>query len=117
MSIISKYNKGNLFTHRTNGNEAYITLKELYQELGEKEPVQVLNFFINTKSKFGDYPIAVTQRFLVNLPKHLLATVQEMLQDEEIASLANSGKLCFVIYQYTGKNGDGYSVNWVELGD
>ena len=20
-------------------------------------------------------------------------------------------------YQYTGKNGDGYSVNWVELGD
>lgn len=115
MSITSKYNKGNLFTHRTNGNETYITLKELYQETG-KNPTRVLNFYINNKSKFGDYPIAVTERYLVNLPKHLLATVQEMLQDGEIASLANSGKLGFMIYQYTGKNGDGYSVNWVELG-
>jgi len=116
MSITNKYNKGNLYTHRTNGNEAYITLKELYQETGNY-PIQVLNFFINTKSKFGDYPIAVTEHLLVNLPKHLLDTVQEMLQDEEIASLANSGKLGFVIYQYTGKNGDGYSVNWIEFGD
>lgn len=115
MSIVNKYNKGNLFTHRTNGNEAYITLQELYQEIG-KDPIQVLNFYINNKSKYGDYPIAVTERFLVNLPKHLLSTVQEMLQDEEIASLANSGKLGFMIYQYTGKNGDGYSVNWIELG-
>ena len=114
-NILNKYNKGNLFTHQTNGNETYITLKELYQETG-KQPMKVLNFFINKKSKFGDYPIAVTELFLVNLPKHLLDTVQEMMQDEEIASLANSGKLGFTIYQYTGKNGDGYSVNWVELG-
>lgn len=110
--VLNKYNKGGLYNHKTKGTEEYTSLEELYNNFKDK-PIKVLNFYINKKSLYGDYPIAVTENFLVNLPQHLLDTVLEMLQDEEVAEIANNGKLGMTIYKYKGKKWGGYSVNWV----
>lgn len=114
MSILSKYNKGKAFTFKTPENFDYINLEQLANHYGLDQTHQVNALYINTKSRFGDSPVAVTGTHIVNLPSHLTDTVKEMIQDEELVDLANEHRLGFTIYSYDGKNGSGYSINWVE---
>lgn len=73
----------------------------------------ILAIFINTKGKFGDQGIFITNDFQVNLPPHLLDLSQELRQDEEVIEAINNRELAFEIYKYNGKNGTGYSINLV----
>ena len=115
MSVLDKYNKGFKFNFQITDEHYYTSLNELVRQ-GRMDEVQVVRgMFINKKSKYGDAPIAVTPTQLVNLPKHLLGTFNDMMNDEGVVNLANAGKLGFKIYEYTGVNGIGYSINWVEL--
>lgn len=86
------------------------------EELHKQQPkarYTILAVFINTKGKFGDQGIFVTNDFQVNLPPHLLELSQELRQDDEIIQAINNRELAFEIYQYNGKNGKGYSINLV----
>lgn len=73
----------------------------------------ILAIFINTKGKFGDQGVFITNDFQVNLPAHLLDLSQELRQDEEVIEAINNRELAFEVYQYNGKNGKGYSINLV----
>lgn len=73
----------------------------------------ILAVFINTKGKFGDQGIFVTNDFQVNLPPHLLELSEDLRQDEDVIQAINNRELAFEIYQYNGKNGKGYSINLV----
>lgn len=73
----------------------------------------ILAVFINTKGKFGDQGIFITNDYQVNLPPHLLDLSQELRQDEEVIEAINNRELAFEIYEYNGKNGKGYSINLV----
>lgn len=84
------------------------------EELHKQQPnarYTILAVFINTKGKFGDQGIFVTNDFQVNLPPHLLELSQELRQDDEIIEAINNRELAFEIYEYNGKNGKGYSIN------
>lgn len=117
MSILNKYNQGNTFNFQTPTDFEFKTLKELYKENGTKEEntLPLKSLFINTKSKFGDSPVAVTNKELVNLPGHLLENVRGMISDDEVVELVNKDHVGIEIYEYeSAKWGTNYSVRFVE---
>lgn len=85
-------------------------LEELYNQQPSAR-YTILAVFINTKGKYGDQGIFVTNEYQVNLPSHLLELSQNLRQDEEVIEAINNRELAFEIYQYNGKNGKGYSIN------
>lgn len=80
-------------------------------DLKENTKYTILAVFINTKGKFGDQGLFVTDDFQVNLPPHLLDLAKDLRQDDEIIDAINNRQLAFEIYEYNGKNGVGYSLN------
>ena len=115
MSILEKYNnKVNRFEFEQERDIEYKKLSDLYEN-GTKK-IQVLAMFINNKSRYGDSAVICTNGYNVNLPKHLLETVKEMIEDDEVVELANNGGLGVEIYSYNSKKwGKNYSVNFIEL--
>lgn len=85
-------------------------LVELYEQQ-PKARYTILAVFINTKGKFGDQGIFITNDYQVNLPPHLLDLSQELREDGEVIEAINNRELAFEIYEYNGKNGKGYSIN------
>lgn len=86
------------------------------EELHNQQPnarYTILAVFINTKGKFGDQGVLITNDYQVNLPPHLLDLSEDLRQDEEVIEAINNRELAFEIYQYNGKNGTGYSINLV----
>ena len=127
MSVLSKYNKGSLFSFKLDPEMEMEFIK--LGELDLKKRYVVLMLYINTKGQYKDHPVAVTYPegdadalMMVDLPEHLTETVREMIVDQEIAELANNNKLAFEIRTYEYESGEkkkvkktGYSVQWVEL--
>lgn len=117
MSIANKYNKTKVFTFTIPTEYQYKTLSELFEQNGKNKVYPVKALYINKKSKFGDAPIVATDECLVNLPSHLLDTVKEMMNDEELVDAVNENKFGFTIYTYENKNTKEIccSVNWVDM--
>src|SRR5699024_435609 len=115
MSIFAKYNKGSGFDFETPEHFKYKNLKELYHP-NIDNTFKINAMFINTKSKFGNAPVVVTDNELINLPMHLTGTVEQMISDDEIVQAVNNGKAGIEIYEYTSnKWGTHYSVEFVEI--
>lgn len=112
---VAKFNN-NVFGIDTT-NYKYVDLNTLY----DTDPTaqhKVLGFFVNSKGKFGAEPNAILENNLIaNLPRHLLDTVNQMLDDNRYIEYIKDGHVGFVIYQYhTNKyNKDAYSVTWLDL--
>lgn len=115
MDILNKYNRKPTFIYDNEKERQYINLKGLYEKFGKEAIYPVHALFINTKSRFGDAPVIVTDDFIVNAPTHLLDTVKAMIEDVDIINLVNERKVGFKIYGYYGRNGKGYSVEWVQV--
>lgn len=115
MAIAGKYNKAKRFTFEAPKDFSYAKLEELYKE-GEVNVRPLKALYINTKGKFGDRPLAVTDKCFVNLPNHMLNIVKEMLNDDELVKAINEDKVAFEIYSYEDKtyNKVCYSVNWID---
>lgn len=90
----------------------FINLRDLYSQSADaKHTVQAM--YINNKSKYGDAPVVYTDDYMVNFPTHLTNTVKDLRGNNEIVEQINQGNIAFQIYEYQGKNGKGYSVNFV----
>lgn len=113
---VAKFNNNNVFGIDTT-NYKYVDLNTLY----DTDPTaqhKVLGFFVNSKGKFGAEPNAILENNLIaNLPRHLLDTVNQMLDDNRYIEYIKEGHVAFTIYQYhTNKyNKDAYSVTWLDL--
>ena len=118
----NKYNHNGSYHFHAPKETDYINLRDMFQRDGN-EIHTVKAFYINTKSKFGDAPVAVTitvdkdkQKIdLVNLPNFMLSTVKDMIQDDELTEAIDNGEFGFTIYEYEGKNGYGFSAEWVDI--
>ena len=95
MSIASKYNKGSVFTYQAPDNTPFISLEELYNGSGNGTVFPLRSLYINSKGMYGDAPVAITDDYFVNLPKHMLDTVQAMLSDGEFIQAVNNGNVGF----------------------
>ena len=113
---VAKFNNNNVFGIDTT-NYKYVDLKTLY-DTNPTAQHKVLGFFVNSKGKFGAEPNAILENNLIaNLPRHLLDTVNQMLDDNRYIEYIKEGHVGFTIYQYhTNKyNKDAYSVTWLDL--
>ena len=116
-NIASKYNKGvKKFDFTNEENAPFISLGELYNADMVK-PVELKGVYINSKSKFGEQAVAIIDGFYVNLPKHMVETVKEMLTDEEFVHGVNAGNVYFDVEKYYSEkyNKDCYSAVWIDV--
>lgn len=89
----SKYNRA---------GQEYKTLGGLFEE--DPNLIHpICSIYINDKSKFGDAPVIVSDGYNINLPKHMTATVQEMIADPEAMALIRAGKVGIKVYEYTNE--------------
>lgn len=116
MSIANKYNRTSPFIH--NGdvpeNAPFVKLEDLKDV---KEPITILTMWINTKSEYGDHPVIGTATGKVDIPKGYTRIVKEMMQDDEVISAVNAGKLGFIVRPYHSEkfHRDCYAVDFVDL--
>lgn len=116
MSFADKYNRGSKFDIDTKGFE-YVSLQQL-QDPEDLEKVYILRgLYINKKSKYGDAPVAILNSCFVNLPKHLLPDVYDMLQDPDTVFDIQNGKAGFKIEEYEDRNYGRhcFGVRWVDV--
>lgn len=115
MSIASKYNhSAPKFTFKFDGTPTFTSLKDAYVE-GKENTFTLRGLYISDKGKFGPAPVAITDKVFFNLPKHLTATVEEMLKDEELIAATNAGKVGFAIYPYDKDGKTCYGVEWIDI--
>lgn len=115
-SLMSKFNNTNVFGIDTSDYK-YTNLATLYNTDPEAQH-KVLGLFVNTKGKYGAEPNAIIENnLIVNLPRHLLETVNELLDDDRYIDYIKAGHVGFNIYQYHSSkyNKDAYSVTWLDL--
>lgn len=113
--LMQQFNHNNIFDVDTT-NFKWVDLKTLYNTDPEKG-YQVLGLFTNNGGKFGTEPVAIVDGFLVNLPRHLLDAVQQMLDSDEIVQYIKDGHVAFKIYEYHSNkyNRDAYSIEWLDI--
>lgn len=113
--LMAKFNHQNLFEVDTT-NFKYVDLKTLFNTDPDKQ-YKLLGVFTNSKGKFGTEPVAIIDGFLVNLPRHLLDTINQFLDSNEVINAIKTGHVGFSIYQYHSNtyNKDAYSVTWLDI--
>lgn len=115
MSIL-KFNKKSPFLKMDTEGFEYHKLGELYTKYGSRQTYRVRALYVND-SKYGLSPLAITDKFFVNLPNHLAEDVYDIISDDNIVEQINLGKIGFKIYEYTSKkyNRVAYSIEWIEF--
>lgn len=114
--LMSRFNNSNVFGIDTSKYK-YVSLKTLY-DTDPSAKHKVLGFFVNTKGKYGSEPNTIIENnLIVNLPRHLLDTVNEILDNNDYIQYTKEGHVGFSIYQYHSNkyNRDAYSVTWLDL--
>lgn len=114
-SFSEKYNKGSKFDIDTTGFE-YKKLKDLYDENGADAVYGLYAIFINTNDKFGDAPVFATADEYVNIPRYMLETCREILNDPEAIKNINAGNVGFKVTEYYNEkyNKDCYGVQFID---
>lgn len=116
MSFTKKHGSGGkLFTFEIPTHFEYTDLRQLAEKNSLETVYQVNAMFINTKGKFGDAPVLVTNNEIVNAPQHLTNVIKDVLADGESISLVNNGCVGFKIYTYENHYGLNYGLEWVDL--
>lgn len=124
MGLMSKFNLQSPFSDIETKGLKYKSLKELFDHYGVDHTYKVRGLFVNPKGKFGAEPVGILEDCLVNLPRHTLEAVQEMLDTDEIIQAIKDDKVGFSIYKYensysldksTGELKDFYGVKWLDL--
>lgn len=84
------------------------------EDLDATKQHRVNILYINTKSNFGDAPVAVTDEGMVNLPQHLTDTVRQIISDQGLVDQINSGIIGFEVREYKNKYGKQHTVTWID---
>ncbi len=115
-SFASAFNKFGKFEYDTTNFE-YKSLKDLYTEYGKEQVYPVTSCHVNTKSKFGDSPVISTLDCHVNLPAHMLQTINDILASSDAIQAINDGCVGFSIYEYVSStyNRTCYSIRFVDI--
>lgn len=111
----NKYNRSaQQYTVNSEGFE-YRSMKDLYEDFTADQVYELKGIYINTKSKYGDSPVFISDGIFINGPQHMLDTAREMMADPEATEAINAGKVGMRIYQYDGNGRKCYSINFVDL--
>lgn len=121
MTFGNKYGRKNVTWKVSTAGRKYFKLDDLAAQYEAGHKFMIDCMYISTKGNYGDSPVVgvhdVNASFMVNLPKHLLNDVKDMLQDMEAIEAIQLGTAGFVIRTYTpkGSNRVCYTVDWVDM--
>ena len=112
--LMSRFNHTNIFDVDTK-NFKWVNLETLFNT--DPDKTYTLLGLFTKGSKFGKEPDAIIKGYKVNLPRHLLDTVEDMLDDNQVIEAIKAGKVGFKVYSYHSNtyNKDAYSVTWLDL--
>lgn len=110
---IGRFNKGSQFTYKLPEDSEFKKLSELLPD----SSYRVRGLYISSKGKFGDHPVAVGDSFYIDLPKHLVGVVKEMIADPEVVEAINAGVVGLKAEAYHSKqfDKDCFGVEWVDI--
>ena len=121
MTFASKYGRKSVTWKVNTAGRKYFKLEDLAAQYAPDKKYRIDCMFINTKSQYGDAPVVgvsdIREPYMVNLPKHLLKDVKEMLDDIEAIEAIQLGNAGFMIriYNPKGSNRNCYTVEWVDM--
>ena len=116
MSFATRHNKKGVdWEVNTEGFE-YKTREELYKKKAEAV-YQVRGFYINTKGRFGEHPVMISDKFFIDLPDYMTDEIKETLKSEEDIDEIKKGTVGAKIVEFTDKNFGRtcYGIEWVEI--
>lgn len=115
MSFATKHNKGGINWNVNTDGFTYKSLEELYK--ASADAIYILRgIYINRRSRYGDAPVAILDKYFVNLPGYLLETCEEMLRDEDTIQDIKAGRAGFEVETYTSREGRlCYGVHWLDI--
>lgn len=116
MSFANRHNTKKAHFEVDTTNFEFKSLAQLKNEYDD-EVHKILGAYINTKSKYGNAPVVITDNCFVNLPKHLLETFLKILESDEDVADINNGKVGFKIRTYSpkGTNSVCYTIDFVDM--
>ena len=114
---ITKFNKNApRFTFHAPDEFDYHKLSEFAADANTDKVFNIRGFFIGQGTQYGKSPVVVTDFCYINLPKHMLDTVEKIMNDDETVDEINRGEAGFKIYSYTDKyNKTSYSISFVKI--
>lgn len=116
MSFATRHSKGGIDWGINTEGFPFTTREELYK-IDPEAVFTLKGLYINTKGKFGDHPVAITDHMFVDFPDYLTDEVREILKSEEDILDIKAGKVGFKIQEFTDKNFGRtcYGVSWVDI--
>lgn len=111
MTFATQHNKPKAQFNYELTDHQYTTLKELDQDT----VYLVQGLYINDNSLYGDAPVIVTDKYLVNAPQHLTKQVNKIIRDPRSVKQINDGLVGFKIVSYTNDYGQQLTIEWVDL--
>lgn len=110
-----KFNRGSGFNVGSTEGYEYRKLKDVYKEVGSEVGVPIRALYVN-EGKYGESAVAVTDGYFINLPKHVVEDVKEIINDSELVNSINAGRVSITIHEYFSSkyNTTGYGITWVE---
>lgn len=103
MSKITKTFNAN-YVFDINFEKDFVSLKELRDSYEDDRTHLIHGIGINGKSKYGAHPFLETNNYLVDLPKHMLDTCKQILDDPEMVEEIKEGIVGFKIRTYIDNN-------------
>lgn len=121
MSFANRHNKttSNLFSYKQIPDAPYYKCREMFDKgftEENKNPVRVLGCYISNAGRYAPNATLICDGFNVNLPKHMVNDVQDILSNEEDIQDINAGVVGVYFYEYVNKNGGkSYSARWCDM--
>lgn len=110
----TKFNKTNHIDWNVNSsNFPFRKIADVYGE-GVKL-VKIRGFYVQ-EGKFGKQANAITDSYILNLPKHATETIEQILDDSEAVESIKNGECWIQLYPYHSKtyNKECFSFNFVD---
>ena len=115
MSFASRHNKVNRWDVNTDGFE-YKKIADIVAADGEDVAYTVRGVRISRGGKYGDSAVVILDTCFVNLPKHMVEDMDQILASGEDVEDIKAGKVGIEFYSYEGRDGKPhYSANWVDM--
>lgn len=114
--LFGKFNAARKFDIDTTGFD-YLSLEDLMNRDGEGQEYIVRGMYINTKGLYEAAPVVALDSEYVNLPSHLTAVCEQILDDPRSVQAIRDGKCGFKVRTYEKKqyNKTCFTVEWIDL--
>lgn len=103
------------FDFVTPGTHEFATLCDILMETNPDYTHMVRAIYINTKGKYGDAAVLITDKYKVNLPIHLTPKIKNILASPQSVQAINDGKVGFDVTSYENEFGTQFSIKWVNV--